>query len=84
MVVYVVYGGGMRKWWYMAAVMTMVVYANDNDDDAAAAWQLVNRTWNSKEPDAKTSNLTRRCNHKFNKANTEKKAKAQIGSDMMN
>ena len=39
---------------------------------AAAAWQLVNVTQNSKELDAKTSNLARRCNRKFNKANTEK------------
>ena len=56
----------------MATVMTMVVYGSGDDDGAAAARQLVNRTRNSKVLDARTSNLTRRCNRKFNKANTEK------------
>ena len=58
--------------WYMVAAMTMVVYGSGDDDGAAAARQLVNRTRNSKVLDARTSNLTRRRNHKFNKANTEK------------
>ena len=50
----------------------VVVYGNDDDDGAAAVWQPVNRTRNSKVLDARTSNLTRRWNRKFNKANTEK------------
>ena len=62
----------------------VVVYGSDDEDGVVAAWQLVSRTRNSKRLDSKTSNLTRRCNRKFNKANTEQKiAKAQIGSDMM-
>ena len=59
----------------MAAVMMMVVYGSgddDDDDDAAAACQLANRTRNSKGLDTKTSNSTRRCNRKFNKAKIEK------------
>ena len=67
--VVVVYGNGDE-------VGAVVVYGSSDDDDAvviyaAATRQPVNRTRNSKGLDAKTSNLTRRCNRKFNKADTE-------------
>ena len=69
------------KWWriwiQIGGEYVVVVYGNSDDDDAVVIYgsgdgQPVNRTQNSKGPDAKTSNLTRRCNRKFNKANTEK------------
>ena len=60
------------RWWYMAAMVTMMVNGSGGDDGAATAWQLVNRTRNSRGLDTKTSHQTWRCNRKFNTSNTEK------------
>src|SRR3954465_5949759 len=64
-------------WWYMDTDLERWRIRNGGrweggDDGAAGARQLMTRTRNSKRLDSKTSNLTRRCNRKFNKANTEK------------
>ena len=58
-------------------VGAVVVYGSSDDDDAVVIYgsdDMTTYEQNSKLKglDAKTSNLTRRCNHKFNKANTEK------------
>ena len=50
-----------------------MVDGRGDDDGAAAAGQIMGRTRNSKRIDSKTSNLTRRCNRKFNKAKTLKR-----------
>ena len=55
--------------------------SENKNNDGSGRWKIVRRrrdkTWTEletlKELDAKISNLTRRCNRKFNKANTEKK-----------
>ena len=65
-------------WWHMDTDSERWRISNSgrwqgDDDGAAAAWQLMTRTRNSKRLDSKTSNLTRRCNRKFNKAKTLKR-----------
>ena len=65
-------------WWYIDTDAERWRMSNGgrwqgDDDRAAAARQLMTRTRNSKRLDSKTSNLTRRCNRKFNKAKTLKR-----------
>ena len=51
----VVYGSGVVV-VYVYGFGAVVVDGRGDDDGAATAWQLVNRTRNSKRLDAKTSN----------------------------
>ena len=74
-----IYGGSIwQRWWYMDTDSKRWRISNGgrwqgDDDGAAAAWKVMTRTRNSKRLDSKTSNLTRRCNRKFNKAKTLKR-----------
>ena len=86
MVVGYVSGGGIwSRWWYMDTNRWCYMDTDSERWKISGGGRWQGRWWwcggggttydqnrNSKRLDSKTSNLTRRCNWKFNKVNTEK------------